>query len=310
MSDKEQYIGICTHEALPLHAQAWWMEKSCVGKQWDVVLVKNAEGQIEAAMPYHLVRKWGQCAILMPVHTQYHSVYIAPEALGDTYTRLVDAFEERCRKLRIGWVDMQGFYPAPLIQEFKKRGFDISERVTYRISEIPDREELPKIFSQNKRRQLRKAKGLKLVQLEAAQFYSLHTQWLGDQGKTIDYSKEWALAVMQEAIRKEQALLLGAQDTAEHIAAILFLAWDSRWAYYLLPSYDPAYKESCAMAWLTNEALCIAQKKELGFDFEGSMTPSIASSYKQFGGKADTYYNISKFYNPLLHAAVKIRQWL
>lgn len=310
MTDKEQYIELCAHENLPLHAQTWWIEKSTLGKEWDAVIVKNAEGRIEAAMACHIVHKFGQRAILMPIHTQYHFVYIAPDAPKDIYSRLTEAFENKCKTLHIGWVKLQGFYPDPLIQELKKCGFEISERITYRIPIVPAREEIPKLFSQNKRRQLRKAEGLTIAHLEAAHFYSLHEQWLSKQDKHIDYPREWAQAVLQEATLKTQALLLGAQDTNGNILAIIFLAWDSKWAYYLLPSYDPTYKDSGAMAWLTNEAICIAHNRGLGFDFEGSMTPSIASSYKQFGGIAETYYCIQKFYHPMLRAAIKIRQLL
>ena len=90
----------------------------------------------------------------------------------------------------------------------------------------------------------------------------------------------------------------------------MFLAWDDRQAYYLLPTYDLDYKNTGAMALLTSEALKIAKEKCLAFDFEGSMTPSIASSYQQFGGKAETYFNIEKFFNPIVRILIRARKCL
>ena len=92
--------------------------------------------------------------------------------------------------------------------------------------------------------------------------------------------------------------------------AALFLAWDDKYAYYLLPAYNPATKNNGGVAWLTTQALKIAKEKGLSFDFEGSMIPSIASSYRQFGGQAVTYYSIEKFYNPLYKIFIWIHQYL
>jgi hypothetical protein len=70
------------------------------------------------------------------------------------------------------------------------------------------------------------------------------------------------------------------------------------------------FKKSGAMAWLTAQALEEAHRKGLQFDFEGSMIPSIASSYKQFGGRPVTYHRIEKFLNPFIRVAVRLRQRL
>ena len=310
MTDKEKYIAFCAAHPVPLHAQPWWMDAVSKGKGWDVILVGDGQERTEAAMPFHHVHKYGLRAILMPVHTQYHYACVAPGAPEDIYARLAEALDHRCRTQRIGWVRLQGFYPEPLLQAFRKHGFSVSERTTYRIAVIPERHKLPELFSQNKRRQLRKAQGMSLTDLQAEDFYAFHKECLLRQGKHIDYPEEWARAVLPEAVARGEARIIGAQDAEGRTQAAMFLAWDEQWAYYLLPTYHPAYKDSGAMAWLTNEALCIAQEKGLGFDFEGSMTPSIASSYRQFGGNPETYYTIEKYYSPLIRAIIKLRQQL
>lgn len=309
MTDRAQYIQLCQEVALPLHAQAWWWEQSSVGKTWDA-LVLEKDDHVLAAMPYHLTRKGPIQAMLMPMHTQYHHAYIAPSKSEDVYPRLAQGLDTLCRERHIAWCQMQGFYPAPLLEALRAQGFAVSERTTYRMDTIPTREDLPKLFSENKRRQLRKAQGLRLVELMPDTFYAFHQDCMTRQGKTIDYPLSWAQAVLSEALRRQSGQLLGAQNAEGQVVAAMFLAWDKEWAYYLLPTYDPAYKDTGAMTWLTFEALCLAREKGLGFDFEGSMTPSIASSYKQFGGQAVTYHRIEKIYNPLLRIALWLRQRL
>lgn len=309
MTDRERYIALCQQEALALHAQAWWWETSTLGKGWDALIVEEAD-RVLAAMPYHIARRWGIHALLLPVHTQYQPLSIAPDAPDDIYERLVTALEATCRKNHIAWVQMQGFYPTPFVQALQTQGFTTQERTTYRIDSIPPRETLPASFSENKRRQIRKAVGFELVDLSAEDFYTFHRHCMEAQGKRIDYPEAWAQAVLPEAVRQAQGRLLATRNKDGQLAAAMFLAWDHKRAYYLLPTYDPAYKDSGAMTWLTHEALCLAHEKGLGFDFEGSMTPSIASSYLQFGGQAVVYHRIEKFYHPLLRIIVKLKERL
>jgi lipid II:glycine glycyltransferase (peptidoglycan interpeptide bridge formation enzyme) len=196
------------------------------------------------------------------------------------------------------------------MQALQAQGFITNERTTYRIDTIPPRESLPASFSENKRRQIRKAAGWELADLSAEDFYNFHRHCIEAQGKRIDYPEAWAQAVLPEAIRQAQGRLIAAQNKDGHRAAAMFLAWDKERAYYLLPSYDPAYKDTGAMSWLTYEALCLAHERGLGFDFEGSMTPSIALSCLQFGGQAVVYHRIEKFYNPLVRIAVTLKNRL
>ena len=310
MSNREKYTRLCEQEELPLHAQAWWWEKASTGKEWDAILLEDAKGNITAAMPFHLVRRLGIPAVLMPVHTQYHYVYTAPDAPPDIYTHLVQTFEETCRKRHIGWIQLQGFYPAPLLDAFHASGFDVTERVTYRIDAVPSRQEMEALFSENKRRQLHKAVDLHVEDMTVEAFYRFHHACMEAQGKRIDYSASWARSVLHEAVARRQGRLIAAQNADGRTLAAMFLAWDNKQCYYLHPSYDPMFKKSGAMAWLTAQALEEAHRKGLQFDFEGSMIPSIASSYKQFGGRPVTYHRMEKFFNPFIRVAVRLRQRL
>ena len=84
--------------------------------------------------------------------------------------------------------------------------------------------------------------------------------------------------------------------------------------YYLLPALLLNNgSERGAGARLAVECMRLAQAKHIAFDFEGSMTPSIANHYSQFATTATTYYSITKLYNPafaLLLLLNKLRERL
>ena len=309
MTDREKYIRLCAEQSLPLHAQAWWLDCVTLGKEWDVVLIEE-EGVVMAAMPYYTVSRYGIHAILMPIHSQYNGLYIDSKAPQDIFTRLVEKIEDLCHKRHIAWLQIQGFFSAPFVEVLRTHRYSVKEKVTYKINSFPEHEEISVLFSENKRRQLRKAQDLELKDIAPAEFYHFHTNCITKQGKLIDYSKQWADSVLPVAIEKGQGRLLCVQNAKGVVLAAMFLAWDDRQAYYLLPTYDLDYKNTGAMARLTSEALKIAKEKCLAFDFEGSMTPSIASSYQQFGGKAETYFNIEKFFNPIVRILIRARKCL
>ena len=310
MTNQEKYFRLCEQQSFPLHAQAWWWKCCTIGKEWDAIIIENAEGQIEAAMPYHIFCRFGIRTMLMPQHSQYLYAYISNNAPKDIYRRLVDNIDNICKKNHVGLLQIQGFFQKQLLEELSKRKFTIRERNTYRIDKIPSLENLPSSFSTNKRRQLRKAVDLQLVDLSVESFYSFERTCWTAQNRQIDYPISWAKAVLSEATKLRQGRLIAAKAKNGALMAALFLAWDDKYAYYLLPAYNPATKNNGGVAWLTTQALKIAKEKGLSFDFEGSMIPSIASSYRQFGGQAVTYYSIEKFYNPLYRIFIWIHQHL
>ena len=118
MTNKEKYIRLCEQEALPLHVQAWWMDAVSIGKRWDAIVIESKEdGHILAAMPYHISQRFGIRRMLMPVHTQYNSIYLAPDApenIGQLFAKQLD---QTCKNERVLWCYLQGFYPAAIRKE-------------------------------------------------------------------------------------------------------------------------------------------------------------------------------------------------
>ena len=96
MTNKERYSKWTAElEFVPVFMQPWWMDAVCAGKQWDVLLVEDENGEILGAMPYLLRKRAWYKYIIMPQQTQIGGIWVAPEVTGDKWKTA-----EVCRQLK------------------------------------------------------------------------------------------------------------------------------------------------------------------------------------------------------------------
>ena len=51
MTNKERYIEWAgKQEYLPVFMHPWWLDAVCAGKEWDVLIAEDAEGQIKGVI--------------------------------------------------------------------------------------------------------------------------------------------------------------------------------------------------------------------------------------------------------------------
>lgn len=302
------YAELAAQQYVPLFCRAYWLEATAQGKEWDVLAVKGekSSSEIVALLPIHLCRKAWIKMILMPQLTQTFSVvWPTGDVRGQYESSTVELLDKYCHEHHVAYCQMQGFWPEAMRQRFEQLGYSLSTRVTYRIAPGMSREQLVRSYSENKRRQLKRAVGLHLDELSVAAFYAFHSHCLQQQGKRISYTSEFAERLLGTALGHNSCRLLGAKDEEGRLLAAVGLVYDEKVCYYLLPTYDPAYSKTGAMAWLTTEAILWASAQGKIFDFEGSMVPSIARSYREFGGQPETYYLAEKFYSRLFYVLWK-----
>ena len=108
---------------------------------------------------------------------------------------------------------------------------------------------------------------------------------------------KFLLVLERKAKRLNQCQVISICNADNEVLAAAFLVWDNHNMYYLIPCYAPAYRDSGASALLVLEAIKLARKLGVHFDFEGSMIRGVAQHYKQFGSTATTYYSIEKYYH-------------
>ena len=275
------------------------MDAVCAGKQWDVLLHFNAKGEIQAALVYLLRRRAWMKYVIMPQQTQIGGIWISETLTNEKI--IVEICQQFVQQLdNIGLSYYYQHYPinSPTIAAMQALGFTTKPRVTYRIEDLSNLDNVIQSFSKNKKRQLQKAQSLRVkTDMSTEDFYRFHTKCLQKQHKQISYTREFLLVLERKTHRIDQSHILAICDANDTILAAAFVVWDHQSLYYLIPCYDSDYKSSGASARLVLEAIKLAQQKGLIFDFEGSMIKGIADHYKQFGSTATCYYSIEKYYD-------------
>ena len=301
MTNKEQYRELCRNtDSLPLFMMDWWMDAVCAGKEWDVLLSCNENGEIQAALLYLLRKRAWMRYIVMPQQTQIGGIWIDEKTKMDS-RKVAEICQEFASQLgQLGLSYYYQHYPigSPAAEQMQAMDFKIKERITYRIEDLSNLDKVIEAFSKNKKRQLQKALSLHAeMNMGVEDFYRFHTQCLQEQGKQISYSREFLLVLERKAARLKQSQILSICNADNEVLAAAFLVWDAHSMYYLIPCYKPQYKDSGAGALLVLEAIKLARQKGVAFDFEGSMIRGVANHYKQFGSTRTLYYSVEKYYH-------------
>ncbi|MBR6492700.1 MAG: GNAT family N-acetyltransferase [Paludibacteraceae bacterium] len=307
MMNKERYVEwVAEQEYVPIMMTPWWLDAVCAGKQWDVLLVEE-DGKIVGAMPYLLRKRAWFKYIIMPQQTQIGGIWVTAEVTADRWRTA-----EVCRKIKEQLDTMglsyyyQQYLPGSLcVEAMGALGFKIRERVTYRVDDLSDLDKVIGSFSKNKRRQLQKALSLHAERgMDPEEFYRFHSHCMQERKRKISYSREFLLVLERKARRLGQCEILSICNADGQPYAAAFLVWDQHNMYYLIPTYDPAFRESGAGSLLALEAMKLAREKHVHFDFEGSMDRGTAKHYKQFGSTPVKYYSVEKYYKPIFHLAI------
>lgn len=301
MTNKETYIEFCKwNRDLPVFLTDWWMDSVCAGKQWDVLLSLDADGNIRAAMPYLLRQRFRLRYIVMPQMTQIGGIWLREDvrADADLVQSVCADFARQLDALRLSYYYQHYPLGSPAPAVMGTLGFKVRERVTYRIEDLTDLDKVINAFSKNKKRQLQRALSLHAdLTLSAEDFYRFHEHCMREQAKQISYTREFLLVLERKASRLGQCQIIAIRDADGALCAAAFVVWDAHTMYYLIPCYSPAHKDSGAGALLVLEALKLARGKGVAFDFEGSMIRGVANHYKQFGSAPVTYHSVERYYH-------------
>ena len=293
MTTKERYVVWAAEQKdLPIFLQPWWMEAVCAGKEWDVLLAENDQGEIMGAMPYLIRKRMGMRFIVMPQMTQIGGIWVAQQYTDDQcqVVEICRMLTEQLDSLHLAYYYQQYAPKSLCVEPMQALGFKARERVTYRINDLSDLNALISRFSKNKKRQLQKALALHAdYTMSPEDFYRFHAACMAEQRKAITYSREFFLVLERKLHCLNQCAIIAIKDADNHTHAAAFLAWDTRVMYYLISDYTPEGKVNGARELLKLEAIKAARQQEVCIDF---FTPRFG---KSFAAVPETYWAVWKY---------------
>ena len=280
------------------------MENVCHGKQWDVALAHDDEGNITAALPYLWGTKLGVRYIVQPQLTQYNGPWYRTGA-DHNYADI--QLRAHIRHLRLA-LFLQNFAPGVTELDGWKE-YTRTPRVTYRLEDISNPQQVFDHFDKSRRqRQIRRAERSLFADpdITPAQFASFHTDYWHSRGEKDLLSQDFMVRIITAALQRGQGILLALRDSEGTLQAARFVAFDDNCAYALLSALHPQHPNgaSALLFWLILQQL---SGKCRSFDFEGSMDEKIAFSYSLYGAKPTTYYQLMRCPNALLRKLLKSR---
>ena len=304
MTNKQRYTEwAAAQEYLPLTMQPWWMEAVCAGKEWDVLLAENDQGEIMGAMPYLIRKRLWMRYIVMPQQTQVGGIWVAQQYTEDQWqvAEICRMLAEQLDGLHLAYYYQQYAPKSLCVEPMQALGFKARERITYRINDLSDLNDLIARFSKNKKRQLQKALSLHAdYSMSPEDFYRFHAACMAEQRKAITYSREFFLVLERKLHRLNQCAIIAIKDADNHTHAAAFLAWDSRVMYYLISDYTPEGKVNGARELLKLEAIKAARHQEVRIDF---CTPRFG---KSFAAEPEKMIALERYSNWILKLLVRI----
>lgn len=279
-----------------MSADWWWAATSeTVGKEWGRIEAKGGDGEIVASMPYQITRRGPFSAMLMPELTQTGHIRTSPDAdRGEALKALIKALKAKMKSERTLMVQVSDYMTEADKSILREEGFELSERVSYKIKPEAAGEVESRLYP-NKRRRYRRACGhfsLDESMTPAELYDEIEKAYV-----SVRYPRDLFLRLASTAIKNGNGMILRARASDGSTAASVFLALDSEAAYYLTPAINPAHKTDGANEWLTVQAIELVLSRGMTFDFEGSMVPRIAHSYRHYGGTPD-HYTFATLYRP------------
>jgi hypothetical protein len=300
LSNKERYTEFCFFETdLPLFFRPWWLDKVCPEGKWDVLLFEK-NNQILGIYPFFQKRRFGVFNLMtMPPYTPFLGPYLKyPENLKyfdrisfekEVYNYFLNELPEFDLCIQFFHYNFSNWMP------FYWQNFKQTTYYSYIIENITDIEKVKSNFHSNKQQEIKKALNTVKIKfdLPPEDFYFFHKKSLEKQNQKISYTSGFFKEIYEAAIINNSGKIIYACDN-RNIYSALFFIWDKNSGYNLITANDPDFKKSGALSLLIYEAVSYLRDKTKMYDLEGSMNENYEFSYRQFGGRQQQYFYITK----------------
>jgi hypothetical protein len=277
--------------------EPWWLDAAAPAG-WSEVRV-DENGRPVARLPYVEKRRLGLRLLLAPPLTNRLGPLVAPgegryEARLRRFDHLVGELLDR---LPPADLVRQPLHPDTLSWlPFHRRGFQVEPQVSYVIDRLNDLDEVWKGISGRTRRVIKSAGQQLEVQRDgsAERLRGMVSSTFRRQRLDVPYDPTVLDRIVEASLARERGVVLTAVDASGRVHASLFCVWDDRRAWYLGGGGDVELRSSGAGSLLMWELMKESAKHVERFDFEGSMLPSVERYFRNFGGRQETYYLVTK----------------
>ncbi len=274
-----------------VYAFSWYLNIVC--RRWDAV-VEEEGGKYVSVFPLPLGRRMGQLGILQPYFTQQLGLFTT----HNSKYKCIDAYLDLI-PLKYKSIYLQ-LNTNNEVELKSTNGLKAIERVTYHLSLLPTYQELLKRY-RNKHK-LHKAQRSNIQVKPLSSIEPLIQLFKSTKGKELSEVKEKhyrLLAKLYKELEKRNAveLLQVTNPAGKPIAAALFILQPDK-VIYLFSGANEEGRRTSAVTLLLDSVICKYAGSQRILDFEGSMVPSVAKFYANFGATPITYVSLTRQHTP------------
>ncbi|MGE0635569.1 MAG: hypothetical protein AB7G44_17195 [Bacteroidia bacterium] len=264
-----------------VYAYSWYLD--IVSPEWEA-LVKD---DYKSVMPLTWRRKYGIKYLFQPFYTQQLGVFSTEKS--DTY--LVQKFLEAIPKpFQFVEISLNTF------NHFNIEDIQVKQSLTHELDLIESYENIAKNYSDNLKRNLKKAQYNKLQIAFVNQPEPVITLFRKNRGSTISNLKErdykTLILLMHQAIHRGKAQVVNVMNEQNALCAGAFFMESNNKVIFLFSGLSEEGKNLNAMPFLIDSFIKQNAGKNITLDFEGSNDINIARFYKSFGSKECVYPQI------------------
>lgn len=300
-------------------SSSWWLDAAVGEPGWQFVAVPNNDGGAAAAWasPMRQTRHgevWTGAPftpflgpILAPSnsrHAQRRNDQAALKALAELLDGRIAHIDARC---------MPEFdYWTPLYWE----GFTQTTHYTWRLRDLSDIEAVWSGMQTRVRTTVRRAREGELTVHTGDLETLLELQHLTYERQRAapairsDSARQALQRCAHAAIERDAGELLVVRDATGRPHAAGLFVWDERLTYNLATGADTTLRPAGAATLLIWEAIKRAGERGTGFDFEGSMLPTVERFVRSFGGEPMPYSIVRSTPSPQYRREVGLKRSL
>ncbi len=290
-----QEYSICRKADTPVQSRSFWWNAVCGEDGWELTQLRDADGELLAAMPCCVERYRGLRCLSAAPWAKYAWFYLKPVSSDRLYRRY-SGQQALLQQLVEAWpaTDMVRINLHPELEgslAFRQKGLMLRRRVTYVFDAGFDASRVYAKMAPSTRNHLRNARGRVVVERggDAGQLFAMLAQRLSKQGIRLTHSRKSLTELVKCLEREKQGCVLSGVLPDGSRCASCLLVWDERRLHFLLSGQTDEGRRQRAMYLLIWEAIKLAGRKGLTFDFDGSMLPGVEPVFRSFGARQQVY---------------------
>ncbi len=249
-----------------IYGLSWYLD--IVSPGW-CGLVDNGYSTV---MPLPVKIKYGFPYIIQPIYTQQLGIFSGKNLPAEEIKDFMDAIPQQYKYIALN---------LNFNNDGSAKGLSVRENNNFELSLEKNYESIASAFSANTRRNLQKAKDLKIwFDGSLEELLQMKTENTGINRKRIPTQKiqEFTRAVMERGA----GFICSASAEGKTCAMVFFLHHKER-IYYLIPVSNSTGKEKKAMFAIADRIIHKFAGNAKILDFEGSNIPGIARFFEGFG---------------------------